>query len=323
MRSVQHWAAALAVGLAALASPCAGSRTRFLLDQGWLFQPGSAGVCSNATSQFPVDMTGVQCFGLTQVTTAQSEADCANACCGEAECQTYQWCPSGQSCGPADSCWIGDMNGGCTNAGGWLGRARNVSGSGTACSQVQCFPGTNDSDWRSLSVPHDFVVEVRPSALPDQLPLISPSYSFHYVNLPICQTPAGCPLPTCACLRAYFLLVRLPGYHCSLPAGHARPVRVHVARLSSLHHRLVSQAHHHPGLCPWGCSGGSDLSSLKRAATAYRSWLVLRWPQPAGPLCTFLSAIAAPSSLLPAHALLRLTPPASLLACLLACQGLL
>lgn len=27
------------------------------------------------------------------------------------------------------------------------------------CTDARCLPGTDDSSWRSLSVPHDFVVE--------------------------------------------------------------------------------------------------------------------------------------------------------------------
>lgn len=161
MRARSWLSPAISLGLSLFVSSAAASRQRFLLDHGWLFQAGSAGICTNTTAQFPVDMTDVQCFGLSEVTSATGEADCANACCGEAECQTYQWCPAGQACGPSNSCWIGDMSGGCASGGGWLGRARNVSGSGTACTQAQCLPGTNDSEWRSLNVPHDFVVEVR------------------------------------------------------------------------------------------------------------------------------------------------------------------
>lgn len=70
-------------------------------------------------TDFPINMKGVQCDGLSQVTTAQNESDCRNACCESPNCATYQWCPSnGQHCSPLGSCWIGAINN-CHNGIGW------------------------------------------------------------------------------------------------------------------------------------------------------------------------------------------------------------
>ena len=95
----------------------------------------AAAPCSNSSSSFPVDMNGVQCNGLSSAS-ASNEAECAAACCSEATCELYQWCPPGSSssaCGPAGSCWIGQLQGAvCTQQSGWVSRARNVS-SGPTC----------------------------------------------------------------------------------------------------------------------------------------------------------------------------------------------
>jgi len=87
--------------------------------------------CSNSPASFPVDMDGVQCNGLSSAP-ASSEAECAQACCGDPFCEVYQWCPSdggpGSACGPPASCWVGQLEGAqCKPESGWASRARNVS----------------------------------------------------------------------------------------------------------------------------------------------------------------------------------------------------
>ena len=110
-------------------------------------------------------MDNQQCMGLTQVPWANDVQDCIDACCADPTCATYQWCPPGSTnCNPAASCWIGAAAG-CQAAPGWVSRGRNASGppppgpGPAACTDPACQPGTDDSTWRSLSLPHDFVVE--------------------------------------------------------------------------------------------------------------------------------------------------------------------
>lgn len=98
-----------------------------------------------------------------QVAYSADVGSCIDACCGDAACGIWQFCPEGASgCSPALSCWIG--NGTCQKASGWVSRGRVVTptptpGPGTACSDPRCAPGTDDSTWRTVSVPHDFIVE--------------------------------------------------------------------------------------------------------------------------------------------------------------------
>lgn len=109
--------------------------------------------CSNDTSSFPMPMNDIQCSGLNGVG-ADSEASCAAACCGDATCEIYQWCPpggaldGGSSCGPPGSCWVGRLNAGpCKAESGWASRARNVT-LGAAC-QVGLLADYGPGGWRT------------------------------------------------------------------------------------------------------------------------------------------------------------------------------
>jgi hypothetical protein len=107
---------------------------------------------------FPINMNNVQCLGLSQAT-ASNAVECAAQCCSEPSCQTYQWC-GGQNCGNPNTCWIGQMNDCQSNKPGWVSQGRNVSVPvNTTCNVDYCMPNYDDSAWRTLTVPHDFVVE--------------------------------------------------------------------------------------------------------------------------------------------------------------------
>lgn len=112
---------------------------------------------------FPIDYSGQQCLGLTQQPYAASVDACIDACCGDPACAIWQFCPAGASgCSPAQSCWTG--SGSCQRASGWVSRGRVVTptptpGPGVACTDPRCEPGTDDSTWRVVAVPHDFIVE--------------------------------------------------------------------------------------------------------------------------------------------------------------------
>ena len=104
-----------------------------------------AAACSNSSASFPLDLDGVQCNGLNGAG-ASNEAECAAACCADATCETYQWCPVGaQGCGPPGSCWIGALAGAqCQQQAGWVGRGRNVTFGATCQSGLLSDYGPGD-----------------------------------------------------------------------------------------------------------------------------------------------------------------------------------
>jgi beta-galactosidase len=171
----------VATPLVLLALCCGGAtaqRTVASLNEGWKFQEdGHAGGgkpqdCESLEKTFPVDASGKQCTGLKQATGVHDLAACAAACCAESACTVYQFCPGGDAGCGVESCWIGQLGGSggpgaCKKAKGWEGRGRNGGGSGPSpappaggkCADPRCDPKTDDSAWRVVNVPHDFVVE--------------------------------------------------------------------------------------------------------------------------------------------------------------------
>ena len=101
-------------------------------------------------------------MNLIQVTSANSLTDCLNACCADDSCEVYQWC-NGGSCSPQNSCWIGPHDT-CQAAQGWQSRGRNAAPPTPAasCNDPRCQTNYNDTAWRQLHLPHDFVVEGTP-----------------------------------------------------------------------------------------------------------------------------------------------------------------
>ena len=145
-------------------------KTRYLLDRNWKFELIGAPApsqCSNP-NDFNQSYNNRQCAGLQAAAYANDEASCMAACCADVTCDVYQWCPPGNSvCSPSPSCWIGSLSGGCSAPQGnsWVSKARNPlppppPGPGPGgCTDPACLPSTDDSNWRTLSIPHDFVVE--------------------------------------------------------------------------------------------------------------------------------------------------------------------
>eukprot|EP00937_MAST-01D_sp_MAST-1D-sp2_P002554 g2554.t1 len=147
-------------------------RTVFALDHGWKYTlegsaPAPLKPCQPA--DFPTDMTDKVTNGLTEKQ-AIDEQECATACCSSNGCETYQWCNS-SACGygpPSQgSCWVGAVTGASTTTGkGWFSRARTAPPTppptpvpASGCPAAWCRQDTDDSSWRTLSVPHDFVLE--------------------------------------------------------------------------------------------------------------------------------------------------------------------
>jgi beta-galactosidase len=152
-------------------------RTVASLNHGWKFEEvgggsgGGAQNCTDLKQHFPTPYNDVQVLGLKAAPSAKDLASCAAACCAVASCEVYQFSDERKGGG----CWIGQLGGtegpcpgtGCPKAAGWQGRGRQ-GGAGPSptpspgaggCSDPRCEPATDDSGWRTVNVPHDFVVE--------------------------------------------------------------------------------------------------------------------------------------------------------------------
>lgn len=94
-----------------------------------------------------------------------TEAECRRYCCGDPNCAAYVWAPI-----LANWCGIGSSTHGCKSEkdDGWM--AANFTGGKRAIPAPIAQPrvsgpqstGFDDSKWRVLSLPHDFVVEQAP-----------------------------------------------------------------------------------------------------------------------------------------------------------------
>lgn len=147
----------LTLALASFAS----AREVFLLNPNWRFElqgSGPSPSCPNNT--FPINLNGKQCLGLSQVGGISNLNDCIASCCDG--CEVYQWCQAGAGCDTPGECWVGALPADCPASEGWLSGGRNSTGPPAPpgdCSEPWCDPQTDDSAWRSLNLPHDFVVE--------------------------------------------------------------------------------------------------------------------------------------------------------------------
>jgi hypothetical protein len=67
----------------------ASARTVYKMDFEWKFKLKTDFPHCTASS-FPIDMSNVRCFGLSQQS-ADSADKCQDACCGDPNCETWQW----------------------------------------------------------------------------------------------------------------------------------------------------------------------------------------------------------------------------------------
>jgi hypothetical protein len=94
MRTLSTAVAAVGV-FAALVSPTAGvaaAQRSSPFDDGWLFNRGDV-PAADGRCDFPIDLGDTQCMGLSFVPNAVSTDACAEACCRDVNCATWQWCP--------------------------------------------------------------------------------------------------------------------------------------------------------------------------------------------------------------------------------------
>ena len=159
-------------------------RTRSL-DESWRFvradEPAAA-ACSGAS--FPHDLGQLHCAGLIKIADAsvhlpQTPTSCAASCCRLGDsCDTYSFCPPNGSCSSVDTgipgvgmegCWVGlrinataTLDGeepgsvGCNaTTAGWITRGRPAAAICTRPDRF-CASGFDDSEWRSIDLPHDW-----------------------------------------------------------------------------------------------------------------------------------------------------------------------
>lgn len=145
-------------------------RLTYSLDSRWKFQrEGESPIKPCARGTWIVDLTGQQTTGLSSAG-AITEERCAMECCADQECATYQFCNSSKcGSGPPQqpTCMLGSYTAARTHpSSGWIGKARTLppappvpNGTTAQCGEAWCKSATDDSAWRTLDVPHDFVVE--------------------------------------------------------------------------------------------------------------------------------------------------------------------
>ena len=113
--------------------------------------------------------SGVQCQGLHGADAATSAATCLGVCCADSSCDVWQWAVNTSA---YEGCWIGQCTGGFQTNAAWIGGQRVVNPpppspspapapkpSPSPCTDPRCLPSTDDSSWRTVDIPHDFVVE--------------------------------------------------------------------------------------------------------------------------------------------------------------------
>lgn len=126
-------------------------RTRTNFDFDWKFMLGGPPSPGCDATTFPINLNTVQCLGLTNQPTVTTTTDCIAACCGAVDyCALWQYSDS-------VGCWIGNSCANNLTANGWVGGAR--SGQDLCPSNLPCSPAYDDSPWRTLNVPHDYIVE--------------------------------------------------------------------------------------------------------------------------------------------------------------------
>lgn len=140
----------------------------------------SAPLVSLLTALPPPDIpVSLRCDGLGSLGSQPSAAACLNAACASA-LDLYQWCgASGCDSGVAFDCWAGSYSD-CSTQGnstgtGWVSAATSsVIPPGPAPLPPPTCPGDracvafDDSSWRTVQVPHDYVVEGSPVPTADR-----------------------------------------------------------------------------------------------------------------------------------------------------------
>lgn len=148
------WRPLLAAGVLACILSClhagAAPRNRTSFDFSWRFVLGNP-VPPSCSFQ---PLAGVECMQLSPQAAATTPAQCEAACCAQGEaCGVWQFSPAKLGC------WVGGSCASSQPSTAWMGGARNASVPTNCTPGTPCDPNYDDSTWRALDVPHDYVIE--------------------------------------------------------------------------------------------------------------------------------------------------------------------
>lgn len=172
--------AALRAALAAAGLAAAAAHVSVDFNADWKFilgdEPGWPGATCPATYNVSVPL---RCDGLASLGTTPSAAACLAAACASGTA-LYQWCGNA-TCdgGTLGMCWGGALDACATNGngtgGGWVSfgttdpvPSRPGPPPTPACPGDRACAAFDDSAWRVVRTPHDYVVEGAPVATADR-----------------------------------------------------------------------------------------------------------------------------------------------------------
>ena len=166
-------------------------RTRTLLDSaGWKFRLDRTHRQQCNASSFPVPRNDRRCLGLTFQAQVDSATGCQEACCNSDSCEVWQWCAHGDACGEENHCWTGTAHDCAHPSQGWVGASRSAPpepptpSPGYPCRVAECEPSLDDTGWRDIVLPHDFILEgdftSRADKVHGYLPFASGWYRHHF-----------------------------------------------------------------------------------------------------------------------------------------------
>ena len=105
-----------------------------------------------------INMTGLQCSGLSAAVGANSTSDCQAAACAQGE-PLWQFCAgpvgTGSRCGRAN-CWVGSSSD-CNNNNAWVSSGRNGSGP-DPIDPAPTKVDYDDSAWAVIDAPYDLLI---------------------------------------------------------------------------------------------------------------------------------------------------------------------
>jgi hypothetical protein len=165
--------------LAALLAPTVLARTTLDFNADWRFILGDEPNWPSATCPvaYTIPVT-VRCDGLSSLGATPSAPACLSAACASG-LALYQWCSPGNcSSGEAGACWAGALEQCAQGNGtgdGWVSYATaQPIPPGPAPMPPPACPGDracaayDDAAWRTVRVPHDYVVEGAPVSTADR-----------------------------------------------------------------------------------------------------------------------------------------------------------
>ena len=165
----------------------ASARSRESFDFGWRYILGDQGFKPHVSAppsaaptsgfcSFDKNISGTQCYNLSPLDAASMD-ECAAACCVDYSCGLWQWQDPATNPTGGGGCWSGpgDCSSNVSNP-LWTSFVRTAPPpgpphpSGAPCTDASqpCAAGFDDSAWRVVNTPHDFIVEGVPASTCDR-----------------------------------------------------------------------------------------------------------------------------------------------------------